>query len=81
MQSVWGVDHGPDEVAKGFMDYVQARKATHEKRNQARGKGFREAADLDGLKRTFTSRSYRKAQTAELRSEYNKAKTSRKKKS
>lgn len=82
MISYWGVDHGGDEVSKGLGDYITARRTTH---RNARARinaanpngGWKAAADLDGLKKTFTSRKYRKQQTAELRGEYNKAKTNR----
>lgn len=81
MISYWGVDHG-EEVSKGLRDYVQARKATH---RNARARinaanpngGWKAAADLDGLKKTFTSRKYRQQQTAEMRGEYQKAKLKR----
>lgn len=81
MISYWGVDHG--EVSKSLGDYVTARRETHRK-NRARIKsanpngGWKAAADLDGLKKTFTSSKYRKQQTAELSSEYKKAKLRRK---
>lgn len=82
MISYWRVDHGED-VSKGLRDYVTARKATH---RNARARietanpngGWKAAADIDGLKSAFTSRKYRKQQTAELSSEYQKAKLRRK---